>query len=993
MKRKRPLGIRFKLITIFIFIKVLPLIALAWVAWSGISVLGESVQEKIAKLSGDTKNVIGDVSDLAVDSSIRSLDLKSREGIERLTTDTAQAVALFLYSRDDDIRLASTMEPSSQNYRNFLDSMKRDVVDHGPWVLNEAGDAWHPADAGGDDSVAVVAKNADNAKDFHYRRPESPGIRHAKPLYLEMTFIDLEGNERIKITTSSLLSDEKKNVVDPTNTYCKAERYYPELKKLSQGDIYVSEVIGPYLKSPIIGSYTEQRALEKGIPFKPEDAAYAGKENPVGKRFQGLIRWASPVVRKNTIVGWVTLALDHTHVMEFTDHIVPTDERYSSISDAGSGNYAFMWDYKDRNISHPRDYFITGYDPETGRPAVPWMEDSIFKEYVNSGLSMAEWEETAPIFQSQSLKKKPSAKLTKAGYLGLDCRYLNFAPQCEGWHTLTHNGGSGSFVIFWSGLWKLTTAAAIPYHTGIYDGPRGFGFVTIGANVHEFHKAATETGKKISSMAADFEKTLEEQNIETRENLDQSLAKTTKEITVSTAFMVFLVILIAIWMASTLTKKITDMVKGIRSFQNGQLDYRLDIQSRDELGELAETFNEMSDDMQKLITNLRQAEENYRSFFENATEGIFRTTAEGELVHANPAFAGLFGFSSSEEMIQKVSNVGEELYVDPQRRKELVKLLQEKGIVRNFEYLVKHTDGKPRVLQTSCYWIVGNDEERYVEGISVDITERKRANEALEEAKEKAEQLSSMKSNFLSMVSHELRTPLTSILGFTKLIRKNVDHLIHSENTLVTNEYKRLHRIEKNSKVIISEGDRLAELINNVLDLAKLEAGFFEWDFVPVSVRSVVERSIASTKVLFDSKGLELESDVADDLPTISGDQDRLVQVCINLLSNAAKFTESGSVICQVRVEGLNVIVRVIDDGIGVPKDQVDVIFDKFKQLGNTLTDKPKGTGLGLPICKEIVEHHSGKLWHEPREDRGSVFAFSIPLNCAVLNEKDGTES
>ncbi len=192
------------------------------------------------------------------------------------------------------------------------------------------------------------------------------------------------------------------------------------------------EVIGPYLRSPIIGAYTKTRAREKGIAFKPEDAAYAGKENPVGKRFQGLIRWASPVVCEGKIIGWVTLALDHTHVMEFTDHLVPTDERYSPISDAGSGNYAFMWDYKDRNISHPRDYFIAGYDPETGQPAIPWLESSLYEDFQNSGRSIQDWETTAPVMQSQSLQKKPAAALTKAGLLGLDCRYLNFAPQCDG---------------------------------------------------------------------------------------------------------------------------------------------------------------------------------------------------------------------------------------------------------------------------------------------------------------------------------------------------------------------------------------------------------------------------------------------------------------------------------------------------------------------------------------------------------------------------------
>ncbi len=984
MTARRSLGIRTKLIAIFVFIKVLPLVVLAWVAWSGIAVLGESLQSKVSNLSKETQDVISQVSTLAVDNSIRALDLKSRENIERLSTDTARSVAAFLYDRDDDIRMVANMEPTEENYKKFLTPMVRNITTHVPWVMNQTGDAWEPSKRPVAQGPSVVARNPDNSKDFHYRPPSGNGIQVEKPLYLEMTFVDLQGNETIKITTSNILSARKKMVADPANTYCKAEQYFSQLKDLSPGEIYVSEVVGAYVKSPIIGPFTERRAIEKGIPFKPEDAAYAGKENPVGKRFQGLIRWATPVVKNGKTIGWVTLALDHTHVMEFTDHIVPTAERYTPISNAGSGNYAFMWDYKDRNISHPRDYFIVAYDPETGQPALPWLEDSLYKDYEQSGLTTMEWEEAAPIFQSQALYKKPSPTLTKEGFLGLDCRYLNFAPQCEGWNNLTRNGGSGSFVIFWSGLWKLTTAAAIPYHTGIYKDARGFGFVTIGANVFEFHKAATETGEKISSMAANFEMNLAEQNLKAQRNLKESLNETTEEITVSTLIMVVFVILIAIWMASTLTNKITNMIKGIRLFQGGDMEHRLEVESRDEVGQLTEAFNEMSDDMQNLITDLRQAETKYRGFFENATQGIFRTTIDGELLNANPAFAKLFGFSSSGEMLSTISQIGDQLYVDPHRRQELIAQLEEHGTVRDFEFEVRHTSGQTRSLITSCYWVPGPNGEKYLEGVATDITERKLAIKTLRESKDKAEQLSLMKSNFLSMVSHEFRTPLTSIIGFAKLIRKYLGGVTGGQCDYDEAVAKCLNRIGDNTGVIITEGDRLTELINNVLDLAKLEAGQFEWDFVPVSMPEVVGQSLSATRILFDNKDIELASNIDPELPVISGDHDRLVQVCINLLANAAKFTEEGRVFCEARVDGLDMIVRVIDSGIGVPVEEENEIFDKFRQLGNTLTDKPKGTGLGLPICKEIVEYHGGKIWYEPAEGGGSIFAFSIPLNCPL---------
>ena len=413
----RSIGIRCKLITIFVLIKVLPLVVLAWVAWNGIILLGQSVEDKIATISTETRKTVSTIGHTAVQSSIRALDLKSREAIERLTTDTARNLADFLYDRDNNILLAAGIEPSEENFRKFLKPLTRNVTVPIPWKLNEAGDAWVPSELCPNVETTVTARNADNSKDFHSRPPERCGMHISKPLFLEMTFIDLNGRELIKVVTTDILDKEKKDVSQKANTYCKAEGYFSELKKLKPGEIYVSEVIGPYVGSPIIGSYTKVSAEKKGIPFKPEKAAYAGRENPVGKKFQGLVRWATPVVRDGRITGYVTLALDHTHIMEFSDHIVPTAERYTAMSDASTGNYAFIWDYKDRNISHPRDYFITGYDPLTGQPAIPWLAEGMYEDFRKSGKDITQWEKTAPVLLDQSLEKKPAAELTDAGLL------------------------------------------------------------------------------------------------------------------------------------------------------------------------------------------------------------------------------------------------------------------------------------------------------------------------------------------------------------------------------------------------------------------------------------------------------------------------------------------------------------------------------------------------------------------------------------------------
>ncbi len=428
VKRGIRLGIRGKLIAIFVLIKVIPLVVLALFAVRQIQDLGQTVQQKYEEMVTSTRGIVGTVGSLASDSSIAALDIKSRENIERLTTDTARAVAAFLYERDRDILLAAELPMTEESFTSFLGGRNGRVILHQPWQLNEQGDGWEAPVEKGAQFTEVVSDNPDNSKDFHYRQPERQGRSEVRPLYHEMTFVSLQGQEEVKVSATGLLPKALRDVSKKENTWCRAEGYFAELQRLGKGEISVSEVIGPYVSSPLVGPYTKKSAAARGIPFEPEKAAYAGKENPMGRRFEGIIRWATPVFKGDRKIGYLTLALDHTHVMEFTDHLVPTEERYSPISDAGAGNYAFMWDHQSRNISHPRDYFITGYDPETGDPAVPWLSEEMYAMWQKSGLSYRRFAETAPRFLDQSLQKKAAKELTAEGRLGLDCRFPQLRP-------------------------------------------------------------------------------------------------------------------------------------------------------------------------------------------------------------------------------------------------------------------------------------------------------------------------------------------------------------------------------------------------------------------------------------------------------------------------------------------------------------------------------------------------------------------------------------
>jgi CheY-like chemotaxis protein len=178
-------------------------------------------------------------------------------------------------------------------------------------------------------------------------------------------------------------------------------------------------------------------------------------------------------------------------------------------------------------------------------------------------------------------------------------------------------------------------------------------------------------------------------------------------------------------------------------------------------------------------------------------------------------------------------------------------------------------------------------------------------------------------------------------------------------------------------------------MINDVLDLAKIESGRMEWRRVPVQVEEIMLRASAATSSLISHAGLTLVTDIEPELPTIIGDRDRLIQVVINLISNAVKFTPSGTITGSARRDGDQVVVSIADTGVGIAPEDQERVFEQFRQAGDTLTDKPRGTGLGLPICREIVEHHGGRIWVESQVGVGSTFSFTVPIPVAETTRAD----
>ena len=596
------LKIKSKLILLFILIKVIPLLIVSYIAIEGAKNLNKYFENSTKGTFEKSKTIIKTTATTAISDSVEALDRKSQSTLERLSYEIANQVAAFLYERDKDLLFLSSITLDDNVLQKFYKIKTSPISIHEEYVYNDTTKIWEPILINKKQKKISKANLVDNNNNFNHNSKEN--IRYKNlPLYKEIQVIDLNGNEIYKVSS---IKNKKIDITNKEETYCKAENYFKELKKLKKEEIFVSDVIGAYVKSNIIGSFTKEKAKKMGVEFNPQKHGYAGKENPVGKRFEGIIRFATPIYKNGKKTGYVSFALDHRHIMEFTDSCDPlTQNTRQNIADASSGNYAFMWDYEGKNISHVRDYFIVGYDKNTGKRVPGWLSADIAKKFKNSGKNdLNEFLEDYPKFEQQSLKKKPNlSQLKQFGEVGLDCRYLNFAPQCEGWMQLTKEGGYGSFVIFWSNVWKLTTAATIPYYTGKYaNSKRGFGFVTIGANVDEFHLAANQTKKNLNKIldvqVQDMKKELDENKFSVMEYIHNLI----HELTFITLIMVIIIIAIAVWMSNLVTGKISNLLKGTTEYAKHNFSHKIDITSKDEIGELEHSFNDMAYEIKELIS-------------------------------------------------------------------------------------------------------------------------------------------------------------------------------------------------------------------------------------------------------------------------------------------------------------------------------------------------------------------------------------------------------
>lgn len=397
---------------------------------------------------------------------------------------------------------------------------------------------------------------------------------------------------------------------------------------------------------------------------------------------------------------------------------------------------------------------------------------------------------------------------------------------------------------------------------------------------------------------------------------------------------------------------------------------------------------------------IAKSEEEFRLISEKAIDGILTVDEEFTIVFLNKAVESIFGYEDGtllNHSLLKLFVLNDHAMLF----QKLFELKSEKGGGFRFEITGLKSDQEEVALEISLsvnhyrnyatYSCIirdittrkklENQLKDYTENLEKLIEERTtelyQQNIELDQANQKLKKLDQLKSSFLSNVSHELRTPLTSIKSSAKIVLKYGE--------------KKPEAIKKFSNIIIEEAERLTRLINNVLDLSKIEAGEMQFSKQSINLDHLIEHIFILTQNHISEKKLEYLLHLPENIPELYIDRDALIQVLLNLINNSVKFTQKGFIKLDISISTNRTQVTIVveDSGVGIPEDELEHVFEKFKQSGNSLTDKPKGTGLGLPISREIVQQHGGVIWAESEQNQGSRFIFTLPtvLSKQVLNE------
>lgn len=432
-------------------------------------------------------------------------------------------------------------------------------------------------------------------------------------------------------------------------------------------------------------------------------------------------------------------------------------------------------------------------------------------------------------------------------------------------------------------------------------------------------------------------------------------------------------IVLAMSFSGFLTRPLSQITHAFSSFGREEETMDLPVNRSDEIGVLARAFKIMAIQIQDQLRELEDKERRQRIIFETSAGGIIVYDSNGIIETFNRAAERMFGYRSEDIIGKNVSLLLFNTGLDDQHEQAQIndELEQLKSSGTGQEVMAQRVDGQkfPVSIAVSSFVLLG--EKKYAAFIE-DITERKRYEEALQRAKEQAEEMARLKSAFLANMSHEIRTPLTSVIGYSSLLVKEVNE-----------KHRRF------AQLIERSGRRLLDTLNSVLALAQLEANQVEVQFDTITVFEELKEIVQLHQQTAESKGLSLKLTGENGGEALRARLDRgaLSSIMQNLIGNAIKFTESGEVEVSVGKEGEKVLIRVRDTGVGIDESFFPHLFEEFRQESTGLSRTYEGSGLGLSITRRLVELMGGEITVSSEKGEGSVFTVFFPLVAEELSD------
>jgi two-component system, OmpR family, phosphate regulon sensor histidine kinase PhoR len=435
---------------------------------------------------------------------------------------------------------------------------------------------------------------------------------------------------------------------------------------------------------------------------------------------------------------------------------------------------------------------------------------------------------------------------------------------------------------------------------------------------------------------------------------DREVDKLHKNLALAFGIAFLIAVALSVWLARGITQPLSDITIAAQQLAKGDHAVRLRTGSRDEVGLLAETLNHMTDQLKAKIDELSEDRAQLLAMLTSMVEGVMVLDCKSRVLQVNPALERMFDVTRTEARGHPSSDVFRHPQLDT-----LVSTVLTKRMNKEDEILL-HQNGRSLHIEAS---VTGCDRENEACAVLVfhDVTELRR--------------LEHIRKDFVANVSHELRTPLTSIKGYIEAL---LDGAKDDPDTST-----------KFLDIILKQSDRLNLILEDLLQLSKIESGQVLFKREPLHLRRVVERTLAMIKPLADKKEHRLVSFVDDDLPALLGDEDRLIQVLSNLLDNAVKYTqEKGTITVAAHqvsddvqsVMATAVELSVTDTGLGIPEQDRPRVFERFYRVDKARSRELGGTGLGLAIVRHIVEGLGGRVWVEPNSPTGSRFVVRLPL-------------